>query len=77
MAEEARVPITTTEYNAEGYVVKELFYALDGSVSQVGFTKYDIDANKTEVIFQNPKRGLVIMTAMDEKLDASIRTLRD
>lgn len=57
--EESRVPLMTTTYNEEGYLVKEVFYALDGNVSQVGLTKYDTDGNRTEVAFHNPNCGLM------------------
>jgi hypothetical protein len=63
--EESRVPIMTTTYNEKGYVVKEVFYALDGNVSQVGFTKYDVDGNRTEVVFHNPNGGLVSLLVCD------------
>lgn len=57
--EEPRVPVRTTRYNEAGYIIKELFFALDGQVSKVGFTKYDSDWNKTEVLVQNPNGGLL------------------
>lgn len=47
------------EYNRKGYLNKELFCGGDGSVSRVCFTKYDVNDNKTETIFQNPKGGLI------------------
>jgi len=63
--EESRVPIMTITYNEEGDVVKEVLYALDGNVSQVGFTKYDTDGNRTEVVFHNPNGGLVSSLVCD------------
>jgi hypothetical protein len=46
-------------FNENGCVVKELRYDLDGNVSEIGFTKYDHRGNRTEVVFQNPRGGLL------------------
>jgi hypothetical protein len=58
-SEAKRRPLTTLLYNEKGYVVKELLYDLDGYVSQVGSKKYDAHDNKREVLFQNPRGGLL------------------
>lgn len=63
--EESRVPITTTVYNEEGYIVKEILYASDGNVSRVGHTKYYSNGNRREVLFQNPNGGLLSLMACD------------
>lgn len=63
--EESRIPMSTTAYNEEGNVVKELLYSLDGSLSKVGFTKYDAVGNRIEVAFQNPTGGLISLLICD------------
>jgi hypothetical protein len=57
--EQARRPVSTIAFNDDGCVIKELRYDLDGNLSEVGSTKYDANGNKTEVIFQNPRGGLL------------------
>lgn len=58
-SEETRRPLSTTAFNENGCVVKELRYDLDGHLSEIGFTKYDANGNRIEVIFQNPRGGLL------------------
>ncbi len=57
--EENRRPLKTLMFNEDGYVLKELLYDLHGSLSQVGFKKYDAYGNKTEMLFQDSRGGLL------------------
>lgn len=58
-SEETPRPLNTIAFNEIGRVVKELRYDLDGHLSEMGFTKYDANGNKTEVAFLNPRGGLL------------------
>jgi antitoxin component YwqK of YwqJK toxin-antitoxin module len=57
--EETRRPLSTIAFNENGCIVKELRYDLDGYLSEIGFTKYDATGNKSEVVFQNQRGGLL------------------
>lgn len=57
--EETRRPLGTIMFNEEGYLTKELLYDPHGSLSQVGFKKYDAHGNKTEALFQNSRGRLL------------------
>lgn len=57
--EEQRRPLNTVAFNEHGLVVKELLYNLDGAVSQIGSMKYDDNGNKRELLFRNPRGGLL------------------
>jgi hypothetical protein len=57
--EQARRPLNTIAFNENGCVVKDLRYDLDGHLSEVGSTKYDAQGQKKEVVFQNPRGGLL------------------
>lgn len=57
--EEQRRPLRTIAFNEHGYVIRELLYDLDGYLSQVGYTKYDDNGNRKELLFKNPQGGLV------------------
>jgi hypothetical protein len=57
--EERRRPLKTLMFDKDGGVIKELLYDLQGSLSQVGFKKYDAYGNKTEMLFQDARGELL------------------
>lgn len=57
--EQERRPVNTVAFNEHGYAVKELLYNLNGRVSQIGSTVFDVYGNRKELRFQNPQGGLL------------------
>ena len=76
--EEDRRPLTTVAFNDHGQVVRELRYNLHGEISQIGSTKFDDHGNKKELLYRNPRGGLMfsLVSQYDEagKLLESVST---